>query len=151
MTSPSQQIQTANKVRPNWDEIWMKIAFIFKERSIDPRMQVGCVIVSGDDNAQILSIGYNGQEKGGPNEVDSLEPGQSGCLHAEENAIIKLDYNNHKRKVMYVTTSPCTMCSKRIVNASIDEVVYATAYRDPAGLERLKARGVKVRQYDIKN
>ena len=126
----------------------MRTAFNLAERSIDPRTQVGCVVISGDDNASVLAIGYNGQEKGGPNEVDSLEPGQSGCLHAEENAIIKLDFNSHKRKVMYVTVSPCLMCAKRIVNAAIDEVVYATAYRDPVGLERLKMRGVKVRQFN---
>ena len=83
--------------RPDWDEIWMRFAKSIAERSIDPRNKVGAVIVS-EDNTQVLSMGYNGDHAGGPNEVDSLEPGQSGCIHAEINALIKLDYNNPKAK-----------------------------------------------------
>jgi dCMP deaminase len=83
---------------------------------------------------------------GGPNCRESETPGESGFIHAEVNALIKLDFNSPKRKKMYVSLSPCKMCAKAIVNARVDEVIYVDAYRDQSGIELLKAAGVKVRQ-----
>lgn len=131
--------------RPSWDEIWMGMAHNISRRSYDPRHQVGAIIVT-QDNSQVLSLGYNGNYKGGPNEVESEVPGDSGMLHAEINALLKLDYNNPKQKAMYVTLSPCRMCSKAIINAGINEVVYDREYRDTTGLDILKSVGVWVRK-----
>jgi len=131
--------------RPSWDEIWMGMAHNISRRSYDPRHQVGAIIVT-QDNSQVLSLGYNGNYKGGPNEVESEIPGDSGMLHAEINALLKLDYNNPKQKAMYVTLSPCRMCSKAIINAGINEVVYDREYRDTTGLDILKSVGVRVRK-----
>jgi len=136
----------ANLTRPTWDTIWMGFAQSISERSIDPRFKVGAVVVS-KNNTQVLSVGYNGDQAGGPNEVESLEPGQSGCIHAEINALIKLDYNNPKRKKMYITLSPCRTCAKAIVNASIDEVIYNEEYRDVTGASILIAAGINVRRF----
>jgi dCMP deaminase len=133
--------------RPSWDEVWMRTAMIISERSTDERYKVGAVIVS-NDNTQILALGYNGNYKGGPNESESSEPGQSGNLHAEVNALLKMDYNNPKKKTMYVTLSCCRMCSKAIINSGIDKVVYFEAYRDTAGLDILTAAGIEVEQID---
>ena len=129
--------------RPNWNEVWMECASVISERSYDPRHQVGCVVVTGD-NTQVLSIGYNGNYAGGPNEIESEEPGESGMLHAEINALLKMDYNNPKYKKMYVTLSPCRMCAKAIINAGIDEVVYDEQYRDTSGIEILEEAGLTV-------
>ena len=87
--------------RPTWDSIWMNFAFSMSERSYDPRHKVGAIVVT-EDNTQVLAIGYNGNYAGGPNEVESNVPGQSGMLHAEINALLKMDYNNPKKKKMYV-------------------------------------------------
>ena len=106
---------------------------------------MGAVVVS-DDNTQVLAVGYNGNYSGGPNEVESTDPGESGMIHAEINALLKLDYNNPKRKVMYVTLSPCRMCAKSIVNSGIDEVVYRDEYRDTTGLSILRAANIEVRK-----
>lgn len=133
--------------RPSWDEIWMEMAHIISRRSYDPRYQVGAIVVT-QDNSQVLSLGYNGNYKGGPNEVESEVPGDSGMLHAEINALLKLDYNNPKQKAMYVTLSPCRMCAKAIVNAGVNEVVYDREYRDTSGLEILCAAGTQVRKRD---
>ena len=133
-------------MRPEWDDIWMSVAHTISQRSIDPRYQVGAIIVS-DDNTQLLALGYNGNYKGGPNSVESLKPGESGLIHAEQNALIKLDYNNPKRKKMYVTLSPCSHCAKMIVNANIEEVVYAEEYRDTTGIDIMKTAGVSVRRF----
>ena len=140
---------TKNQSRPEWDDIWMKVAHAISERSIDPRYKVGAVIVS-DDNTQVLSVGYNGDQSGGPNTVDSLEPGQSGCIHAEINALIKLDYNNPKKKKMYVTLSPCKMCAKALVNGNIDEIIFDEEYRDKTGIDLLAASQKKARQFSPK-
>lgn len=131
--------------RPSWDEIWMEMAHIISRRSYDPRYQVGAIVVT-QDNSQVLSLGYNGNYKGGPNEVESEVPGDSGMLHAEINALLKLDYNNPKQKAMYVTLSPCRMCAKAIVNAGVNEVVYDREYRDTSGLEILRSVGIHTRR-----
>lgn len=119
----------------------MAIARVISERSYDPRLKVGAIIVS-EDNTQMLSGGYNGNYAGGPHEHESLEPGQSGFIHAEMNALIKLDYNFGKKKIMYLTHSPCRMCAKCIINAGISAVVFDVAYRDPSGVDLLKSAGV---------
>tara|TARA_B100000700_G_scaffold291029_2_gene349693 strand:- start:3007 stop:3411 length:405 start_codon:yes stop_codon:yes gene_type:complete len=133
-------------MRPEWDEIWMSFARNISRRSYDPRYQVGAIVVT-DDNTQVLSVGYNGNHQGGPNEVESVEPGASGMIHAEINALLKMDYNNPKKKIMYVTLSPCRMCAKAMINAGIDEVIYDEEYRDRSGIDLLLSSGVSVKSY----
>ena len=131
--------------RPSWDEVWMKTARLIAQRSYDPRHHVGVVIVT-EDNTQVLAVGYNGNYSGGPNEVESTEPGESGFIHAEINALLKLDYNNPKQKKLYVTLSPCRMCAKAIINTGITEVIYDDEYRDTSGLKVLESAGIRVRR-----
>ena len=135
-----------NRCRPTWHETWMNIARTVAERSYDPRLRVGAIIVS-EDNTRLLSLGYNGNHRGGPNIVDSHEPGQSGMIHAEVNCIIKCDYNFNRKKIMYLTHSPCVQCAKIIVNANISEVIYDVEYRDPSGIKLLESAGVSIKRY----
>jgi len=123
----------------------MNIAREVSRRSADDKYKVGTVIVTGD-NTQVLSLGYNGDHAGGPNCRESSDQGESGFIHAEMNALIKLDYNNLKRRVMYVTLSPCKMCAKAIINAGINELVYGEDYRDLSGIDILNNAGIKVRK-----
>ena len=134
--------------RPKWDQVWMEFAHIIARRSYDPRHQVGAVVVSAD-NTQVLAVGYNGNYKGGPNEAESLTPGESGMIHAEINALLKMDYNNPKDKILYVTLSPCKMCAKAIVNGRIQRVVYDEEYRDTSSLEILRNSGIQVDQFSL--
>ncbi len=134
------------QLRPKWNNIWMEFAHLISRRSYDPRHQVGAVVVT-DDNTQVLSVGYNGNYSGGPNEVESSTPGASGMLHAEINALLKFDYNNPKEKIMYVTLSPCRMCAKAIINSGIGKVIYDNEYRDTSGLNLLREAGVDVERY----
>ncbi len=131
--------------RPTWDEVWSDVVFNISRRSPDPSFKVAAIVVT-DDNTQLLSLGYNGDHAGGSNNRESELPGESGFIHAEVNALIKLDFNSPKRKKMYVSLSPCRMCAKAIVNARIDEVVYIDEYRDLSGVELLKNAGIKVRR-----
>lgn len=132
-------------MRPEWDAVWMRTAHIISERSYDPRYQVGAVVVT-EDNTQVLAVGYNGNYSGGPNSVESSTPGESGMIHAEINALLKMDYNNPKYKKLYVTLSPCRQCAKAMVNAGIDEVIYDEEYRDTSSIEILLDAGIKVRK-----
>jgi len=127
--------------RPSWNTIWKRFAEDIAKRSPDPKFQVGAVIVT-EDNTQVLAVGYNGNYAGGPNKVESDAPGESGMIHAEINALLKMDYNNPKRKIMYVTLSPCKMCAKAIINSGISEVRYLEAYRDTEGLDILRASNI---------
>lgn len=132
--------------RPSWDQIWISFAKTISERSYDPRNKVGAVIVT-EDNTQVLGIGYNGGWAGGPNEVESLEPGMSGMIHAEINALIKMNYSHHKGKKLYVTLSPCRGCAKAIINGGIDSVIYLDDYRDSSGIDLLLEGGVWVTKF----
>jgi len=135
--------------RPTWDKIWMEFAHSISKRSYDPRYRVGAVIIT-NDNTQVLSVGYNGNYAGGPNEVESETPGKSGMLHAEINALLKMDYNNPKDKKLYLTLSPCRMCAKAIVNSGISEVFYSEVYRDDSSFKILDDAKIKHKLIDFK-
>jgi dCMP deaminase len=134
--------------RPSWDKIWMSMAETISKRSHHPTFKVGAIIVTSD-NTQVLSLGYNGNAKGMSNVPQSNKPGCSGLLHAEINALLKLDFNNPKDKVMYLTLSPCENCAIAVINSGIKEVVYKEEYRDKTGVNLLKGYGIKVRKINI--
>jgi dCMP deaminase len=130
--------------RLSWDQVWSSFAQTISQRSTDTKIKVGCVIVPFD-NTGVLSLGYNGDHKGGSNERESNDTGFSGFIHAEINALIKMDFNNPKDKKMYLTHSPCKMCAKAIINANIKEVNYIDEYKsDTTGIDLLIKHGVKV-------
>jgi dCMP deaminase len=133
--------------RPEWNDIWRDFVISISKRSPDPKFQVGAVVVT-DDNTQVLALGYNGDHKGGPNKRDSMEHGHSGFIHAEINALIKMDYNNPKRKKMYLTHTPCPVCAKCIINAGIDEVYYISDYINMEGVEILSSSNVHIEKLD---
>ncbi|MCS7230888.1 MAG: cytidine/deoxycytidylate deaminase family protein [Elusimicrobiota bacterium] len=127
--------------RPDWDEYFLKLAFLVAERSTCIRHHVGAVIVR---DRRILSTGYNGAPSGCK---DCL---QLGCLrnelkipsgerhevcravHAEQNAIIQAAIHgvDITSATMYCTHSPCIICAKMIVNAKIKKFVTAGDYVD---------------------
>ena len=59
-------------------------------RSTCTRLDVGTVITT-TDYRKVLAVGYNGNASGLPNSCDRDEPGNCGCLHSEENAVINCD------------------------------------------------------------
>jgi dCMP deaminase len=129
--------------RPTWDEVWSELATTLSLRSTCARLQVGCVVVT-EDNQKVLGVGYNGGPKGISNECLSLEPGLCGHLHAEVNALIKADYTSPAKKKMYVTNQPCYQCAVAIINANISEVFYIHPYRLTDGLQLLEKAGIKI-------
>lgn len=138
--------------RVSWDRIWMDLALAIASRSTCrvPNRQVGCVIVS-QDNTKVLAHGYNGSAKGDDNgceyDGDTAKIGFSRCtcVHAEMNALTKLDYSDPCYKKMYLTWSPCHLCYKLIVNANINELIYMKEYHSET-ITELGRLGVKVRK-----
>jgi len=128
------------------EEVYMRMAEELAKRSTCARLQVGSVITTSD-LTQVLGIGYNGNARGLPNRCDSTEPGNCGCLHSEQNCLIKAGAQL-PGKVMFVSASPCVMCAKMIINTNVGRVFYREAYRDPSGLNVLREGGVEVIHYD---
>jgi dCMP deaminase len=141
--STKKHAQMTVQGRPNWPQVWMDVARQIAARSYDPRLKV-CAIMVPEDNTGILALGYNGNAKGLPNEAESLEPGQSGMVHAEVNCLIKAPFHFPLKKHMYVTHSTCRQCAKLVINANVSRVVYGELYRDASGLDLLRSAGIEV-------
>jgi len=129
----------------------MKLAHIMATRSTCKRLQVGTVVTSVDYR-KVLAVGYNGNASGLPNGCDSDIPGQCGCLHSEENAVINCDSPRNVEKIVFVTHNPCVMCSKRLINlGSVKKIYYASAYRSQKGAEILKQAGIPMIHLNMKD
>jgi dCMP deaminase len=140
-------ITSKDKFRPSWFLNHMLYAYLISNRSSCERLQVGCVITNFDLD-QIYSFGLNGNAKELANECDGCEPGKCGCIHAENNALIKVGIRD-KNKIMFVTHSPCMQCAKLILNSGFSWVYYGEPYRDTTPLSMLHYYGVKTCPYPI--
>jgi dCMP deaminase len=126
--------------RPPLFEVYMRMAEELAKRSTCSRLQVGTVI-TGHQLENVVAIGYNGNARGFPNACDSTEAGRCGCIHSEQNALVKSP-GTLRDKVAFVTASPCSACAKLMIQANVAFVFYREAYRDPRGVEILKSGGV---------
>lgn len=132
--------------RPPLYEVYMRMAEELAKRSTCSRLQVGTVITDAHLE-NVVAIGYNGNARGFPNECDSPTPGACGCIHSEQNALVKAP-GTLRDKVAFVTASPCVMCAKLMIQARVSHLFYREAYRDPAGLDVLERGGVATVKYD---
>ncbi len=128
-----------NAPRPDWDEYFMQIARIVALRSNCMKRKVAAVVVK---DRRIISTGYNGTPRGVKNCNEGGCPrcnslADSGtrldeclCSHAEENSIVQAAYHgiSVKGATLYSTCSPCLICTKIIINAGIQRVVYNLDY-----------------------
>ena len=131
--------------RPPLYEVYMRMAEELAKRSTCARLQVGTV-VTDEHLENVVAIGYNGNARGFPNRCDSPTPGSCGCIHSEQNALVKSP-GAMRGKVAFVTASPCAACAKLMIQANVAYVFYREAYRDPAGLEVLARGGVTTVHY----
>ena len=137
------------KSRLSFEEIYMRFAFELSKRSTCLRLSVGCVITSVD-YSRVYGIGYNGNARGLPNSCESQEPGNCGCLHAEDNALLKTSEGAEVAKIVFVTHQPCAYCAKRMVNkGGIRKVYFSEPYRLRRGLEILEQAGISVEQLNL--
>jgi dCMP deaminase len=131
--------------RPPLYEVYMRMADELAKRSTCSRLQVGTVITD-PLLENVLAIGYNGNARGFPNRCDTTEPGRCGCIHSEQNALVKAP-GGMRDKVAFVSASPCVSCAKLMIQAHISHLFFREAYRDPAGLDVLRQGGVAVIAY----
>lgn len=146
--------------RPSWDQYFMRMAFLAASRANCTRRKVGAVIVK-DKN--VLATGYNGPPSGAVHcdvvgcirddlDVPSGERHEL-CrgLHAEQNAIIQAAVHGVSiaGSSIYITTHPCVVCSKMIMNAQIKEIVYAGGYPDDLSELMLLESTIKKRNFPL--
>jgi dCMP deaminase len=153
--------KAAHLSRPTWEEYFMDITHLVAKRSTCLRRHVGAVLVK---DKKILATGYNGAPSrlehcldiGCLREQQSIPSGERHelCrgLHAEQNAIIQAAYHGVgiRGATLYCTNHPCVICSKMIINAGIERVIYEQGYADDLSAAMLKESGVKVQQFNRK-
>ncbi|MFH1840128.1 MAG: cytidine/deoxycytidylate deaminase family protein [Nanoarchaeota archaeon] len=149
-------------MRPSFDEIFMKMTLLIRERSTCIVRKTGAVLVK---NNKVLAVGYNGSPAGTKHCTDhgickrreaGLDPGEyrdelCRVVHAEENVLLqaaKFGVSTDGATV-YCYYFPCTMCSKSMINAGIKEIVFAEDYPNELAKELLQEAGVKVRQFKV--
>ena len=128
------------------DDLYMGIAELVAQRSHDNKHQVGAVIAKGNN---ILSYGWNGTPHGMDNNTRDHEGNTKWeVIHAEANAICKLasSTSSSEGATLYATLSPCTECTKLILQAGIKRVVYRESYQNEA-LLLLMNNGVQLEKY----
>ncbi|MFO8060602.1 MAG: cytidine/deoxycytidylate deaminase family protein [Bacillota bacterium] len=140
--------------RPSWDEYFLNIAQTVSTRSTCPRRTVGAVIVR---DRQILSTGYNGAPRGLPHctEVGCLMR-DGHCVrasHAEMNAIAQAALHGVRvaGATLYCTDKPCLMCSKLLINAGIEKIVYMRDYPDQVSDQMLTEAGIELVRFENGN
>ena len=151
-----------NTMKPKFVKYYMNIAELTAKLSYAVRLNVGAVIVKGN---QILATGYNGMPSGWENVCEVIIPEQIDSetrtitpsrlvskpevLHAERNALDKVAASNESTQgaTLFVTHSPCLECAKSIYNTGISDVYYKHDYRSNDGIEFLKKTGVKVHKH----
>lgn len=130
--------------RPSFEAIYLQLARTLSKRSTCHRLQVGTVITSTDFR-KVLAVGYNGNASGLPNACDRETPGNCGCLHSEENAVINCDAPRNIEKIVFVTHLPCVMCAKRLINlGNVRRIYYGEDYRIRDSIDLLKAVDISI-------
>ena len=146
-------------MRPSWNKFFMDIVELVKTRSTCLRRQVGAVIVK---DRRILATGYNGAPVGIKHcsEVGCLRQDRgipSGerhelyrAMHAEQNAIVQAAMSGTSilGATMYVSSQPCSLCAKMIINSGIKKIMFKGDYPDKLAMDMLKESGVRVVKYE---
>ncbi|WP_010303443.1 ComE operon protein 2 [Kurthia senegalensis] len=134
--------------RITWDQFFMAQSHLLAIRSTCTRLSVGATIVR---DKRIIAGGYNGSISGDDHCIDK------GCyvvdnhcvrtVHAETNALLQCaKYGTPTNGAdLYVTHFPCLPCTKSIIQAGIQNLYYATDYKNNEyAIELLRQAGVNV-------
>jgi len=143
MMNPESMIGTESKTE-RYDKAYLRMAATWAQLSHCSRKKVGALIVR---DGRIISDGYNGTPAGFDNCCEN-EHGETHwyVLHAEANAILKVarSTNDCSDATLYLTLSPCKDCSKLVLQAGINRVVYMHDYKDTTGIDFLRSAGVEI-------
>jgi dCMP deaminase len=128
-------------------DIFTQVLLNIKDLSVASTKKVACIALK-KDFSKIASFGYNGSYSGAPinphtgTEEDSLEPGESGFIHAEVNMIAKFKEYDPENYIVLLTLSPCLMCTKILVNAGFKHVYWLEDYRETTHWKIFKDCGI---------
>lgn len=129
------------------NQMLMEMANVAAKRGTCDRAFVGAVIAL---DGRVISTGYVGAPVGRPHCMDigcdiGADGGCQRTVHAEANAVGFAAQHGVATggSTLYTTVAPCLTCSKLIINAGIQRVVYFRAYRDSGGLRLLGDMAVK--------
>ena len=113
----------ADWARPQWDELFMGVAYMMSTMSPDESTKHGAVIV--DSNNHIKSAGFNGFPPDCvDDEMPTTRPNKYDVTsHAEDNALSNKTCDVSGMR-MYVTGYSCMHCFRRILCNRISEVIY---------------------------
>ena len=139
-----------------WDLRFLELARHISDWSKDPSTKVGCVVVGPD--REIRSTGFNGFPRGIEDDDDRLQNREKKypmICHAEENAIMHAARIgiSLKGNTAYVTWPPCSRCTRSLIQAGINEVVYPSEVEIPErweedfsiAMEMMEEAGISVR------
>ena len=122
------------------DKYFLMLAKTAALRSTCLDKQVGCIIVNKFNI--ILATGYNGSPRGYLHCIDlgacvkdlSGMPAKCPSAHAEQNALIQCS-NPFEIDRIYLTISPCIICTRMILNTSCNKVIFSSKHKHPEPYE----------------
>ena len=137
--------------RPSWDEYFMTLADEVATRTTCLRRAVGAIIVKENGvptGLRHCSVTGCLREKLGVPSGQRHEICRG--LHAEQNALLQaarygIDIEGSS---IYITTQPCVVCAKMLINAGISEIIYRNPYPDELAMELLNESNIKIRIFD---
>ncbi|KAI9848431.1 MAG: Deoxycytidine monophosphate (dCMP) deaminase [Sclerophora amabilis] len=139
------------RLRPSWDQYFMRLASLAAKRSNCMKRRVGCVLVR---EKRVISTGYNGTPRGIRNCNEGGCPRCNGgqhaghglatclCIHAEENALLEAGRERIREgAILYCDTI-------KITQVGITEVVFSQSYSmDTETAAVFSEGGVHLRQF----
>lgn len=113
----------------SWDEYFMAVALLSSQRSKDPNTQVGACVANKEN--KIVGVGYNGFPLGCSDDDlpwartgNFLETKYPYVCHAELNAVLNSISRDLRGCRIYVGLFPCNECTKVIIQAGIEEIIF---------------------------
>ncbi|TPX50583.1 hypothetical protein SeMB42_g02205 [Synchytrium endobioticum] len=159
-------LPSPHRLRPSWDEYFMRMCDLAARRSNCMKRRVGCILVKEN---RVVATGYNGTPRGVlncnmggcPRCNDGAARGVALdvclCLHAEENALLeagraRVEHGGPESgAILYCNTCPCLGCAKKIIQVGVREVVFSQSYgMDDLTQRLLSQAGVTLRRFSTK-
>ncbi len=119
-------------LKQKYINVYAKIVRILGEQSSCDRARVGALLLK---DTRIIATGYNGALPGTPHCDDTGHLMYEGhcirTIHAEQNCILFCAKQGISTQGcdLFVTHSPCPICTKEAIQAGINTIYYLESYR----------------------
>lgn len=131
------------------EQLFMGLADLYSKRGSCARRQVGAVAIR---DGRVVAAGYNGAPAGLPDCLSvGCEISAGHCIraaHAEANLISWAARTGTELYglTVYCTAQPCLPCSRLLVNAGIQTIIFRDPYEGP-GMELTGDLGIEIKRY----